>query len=174
MYTQVTQKKSDTVPGHRSAGESSSSTSTSSEVHPTRAGSAKQDHRRVHPCDGPRPRWTQVSESRPSLTWHCPRMQTCWPHFWPHITFGAVRIQLLTWSPLTESNRRLSPYHGYRQRPELASLALTRGDLLPDPRIYVCGRTALPTLRHLLPRGRSLLVGEDLVHRLGPGGDNRP
>jgi len=34
-----------------------------------------------------------------------------WPHLWPHQLVRIFRILPLTWSPLTESNRRSSPYH---------------------------------------------------------------
>jgi hypothetical protein len=39
-------------------------------------------------------------------------LRTCWPHLWPHWPFEYIRIEPPTWSPLTESNRRPSPYHG--------------------------------------------------------------
>jgi hypothetical protein len=52
------------------------------------------------------------SGSGPQLSWHCSRLRTCWPHFWPHRLVRIFRIKPLNWSPLTESNRRPSPYHG--------------------------------------------------------------
>src|SRR5689334_18818839 len=52
------------------------------------------------------------TEVVPSLTWHWPRIRSRWPHFWPHSAFGGFRIWPSSWSPLTESNRRPSPYHG--------------------------------------------------------------
>ena len=64
------------------------------------------------PLDIPRLRRTQARRSEPLRIWHCPGIRTCWPHFWPHWLFRAFRNWLLTWSPLTESNRRPSPYHG--------------------------------------------------------------
>jgi hypothetical protein len=66
----------------------------------------------------PRPLWTsprlqqtQASRGEPSLTWRCPRIRSCWPHCWPHYIVRIFRIWPLSWSPLTESNRRPSPYH---------------------------------------------------------------
>ncbi len=42
----------------------------------------------------------------------CHRIRICWPHVWPHQMFESFESSPLTWSPLTESNRRPSPYHG--------------------------------------------------------------
>ncbi len=42
------------------------------------------------------------------------RPRTVSPHQCPHRAVDSARILLLTWSPLTESNRRPSPYHGYQ------------------------------------------------------------
>ncbi len=61
--------------------------------------------------DIPRLQQTQASRSGPWLTWHRSTIRTCWPHLWPHQVVQSFRIYPLTWSPLTESNRRPSPYH---------------------------------------------------------------
>ena len=41
-----------------------------------------------------------------------PRMPPAWPPEWPPRPVRRVRITSLSWSPVTESNRRPSPYHG--------------------------------------------------------------
>jgi hypothetical protein len=38
--------------------------------------------------------------------------QLTWPPEWPPRPARSVRITSLSWSPVTESNRRPSPYHG--------------------------------------------------------------
>jgi hypothetical protein len=46
-----------------------------------------------------------------------------WPPEWPPWTVRDVRISSLSWSPVTESNRRPSPYHGHLiiHRPAMTS-----------------------------------------------------
>src|SRR6516165_702818 len=61
--------------------------------------------------------WTQLVltpalGSGPQLSSHCLRLRVHWPHFRPHQLVQIPQIMPLTWSPLTESNRRPSPYHG--------------------------------------------------------------
>jgi hypothetical protein len=54
----------------------------------------------------------------------CPTVPDISPHQCPHCFHCLGRIRPLTWSPLTESNRRPSPYHG--ARPAVL-------DVLPEP-----------------------------------------
>jgi hypothetical protein len=58
-------------------------------------------------------RSSALTGSESPLSWYCHGIRTCWPHLWAHQQFEPFRIKPLIWSPLTESNRRPSPYHGY-------------------------------------------------------------
>ena len=107
----------------------------------------------THPAPGmPRHLWTQGSRIGPQLSWHCPRLRACWPHFWPHQLVRILRIKPLTWSPLTESNRIPSPYHGDALPTELRGH--TAG--LPHPG----DRTVRATARAALSRTGTSARGE--------------
>jgi hypothetical protein len=80
------------------------------------------DHTGLRECPGGRgqgydlrfPRaqaWSDpgITSQRPTLR-HAPANTEA--NLWPHRPVRIFRIRPLTWSPLTESNRRPSPYHG--------------------------------------------------------------
>jgi len=59
--------------------------------------------------DIPRLRWTQVPGKWSFVDPALPQNRTCWPHFWP--TACSELSNLASYpEPLTESNRRPSPY----------------------------------------------------------------
>ena len=71
-------------------------------------------------------RWDRTPAGmRPSLSWRCPPTGTLSPPYCPPQPVRIFRILPLTWSPLTESNRRPSPYHGDALPTELRGRVLS-------------------------------------------------
>ena len=78
-------------------------------------------------------------------TWHSRECKTGWPHLWPHQLVRIFRILPLMWSPLTESNRRSSPYHLKFPRFHCPACASRRpsasADLVLAPACGICDRS---------------------------------